>query len=88
MNLKKFTKDFKEFSLEHGWKVVMHKEHELFRSKDKYAIIDAEDDVLLKFYLENEDVVCFKKTIWNLDCKINSASKVITVFNEPEVFDE
>ena len=88
MNLKKFTKDFKEFPLSDGWKLVMHKDFELFKSRENYAIIDAEADVLLKFYLESPEVMCFKKTVWNLDCKLNCASKVLTVFNEPDLYDE
>jgi hypothetical protein len=57
MNVKKFTKDFKEFPLKNGWKLMMHKEYEIYKRQDKYAIIDAKDDVLLKFYLESPDVI-------------------------------
>ncbi|MBD1381128.1 hypothetical protein [Metabacillus arenae] len=88
MDLKRFAKDYKEYSLDHGWTIILHKEYELYRSKENYTVLDQEDDLLMKLHLENSDLVHFQKAAWNLNYKINAVNKTITVLNEPEEFEE
>jgi uncharacterized protein YxjI len=73
----------KSNKLQYGWTLISHPTYQIFTNKNSYAIIDEDNDVMLRFTLQENEIEIHGAN-WNLNYKINLGFKTIKIINTPE----
>jgi hypothetical protein len=69
--------------LQNGWTLIAHTSYQLYANKHSYILIDDENDVVLRFAVQENEVEIFSSN-WNLNYKVNLGFKTIKIMNSPE----
>lgn len=72
----------KSQQLLNGWTLIMHKSYRVFADKNSYIVVDHDNDVLMAFTLQEQEVEILKGS-W-CQSKINTAFKTIKILNDPD----
>ncbi|MEK4670312.1 hypothetical protein [Niallia sp. FSL R7-0271] len=75
----------KQVKLAYKWNLIFHEKYSLFAeidSKNKYSIIDGENDLIAIFSLE-ESSIDFLYSVYNLEHKIDFTTKTIDIKHQP-----
>jgi hypothetical protein len=69
--------------LHNGWTLIAHTSYQIFANKSSYVVIDDENDVVIRFAVQENEVEVFSSN-WNLNYKVNIGFKTIKIINAPE----
>jgi hypothetical protein len=70
---------YENFNLIHEWKLLMQFNFALFTNKDEFVIVDNNDEYIARFSITNVGVIEFKKTLYDLNPKIDFNNKTIKI---------
>jgi hypothetical protein len=73
----------KSNKLQYGWTLIAHPTYQIFTNKNSYVIIDEDNDVMLRFTLQENEIE-IQSANWNLNYKINLGFKTLKIINTPE----
>jgi hypothetical protein len=73
----------KSNKLQYGWTLIAHPTYQIFMNKNSYVIIDEDNDVMLRFTLQENEIE-IQSANWNLNYKINLGFKTLKIINTPE----
>ncbi|MEH7011145.1 hypothetical protein V7087_10010 [Neobacillus niacini] len=73
----------KSNKLQFGWTLIAHPTYQIFTNKNSYVIIDEDNDVMLRFTLQENEIE-IQGANWNLNYKINLGFKTLKIINTPE----
>lgn len=76
-----------EHALASGWTLLAHPAYKLYFNENSYIVLDEDKSVILNFTI-NDIEIEFLESAWSTEFKININKRMITIINEPEIFDE